>query len=347
MLPMKISILIYISILGVSLALFFQHSDAFCLYRDTGYNEKKNGRAFCCQGNPAVWPEENCPVPVSFSKDYPQDKIKDIQRAIQVWNQIPSSTFAMTLRSDPETEDTTKPGSVLIVWGDTAMAATACQFENAFTKAHQIKKCRVTVSKKYPWNNRNDEHFKALVHEFGHVLGIVHTDVLYTAGCGNAFGHATMDGDGGQRNAGTLEIDDMAAATALYPVWSYRLKVIDNAGRGLAGATVTIKGTCFPHEGHTPEEGGMVFGDIHACLDRVRQINNENASDWSPTYRPDLTYISGFNGETGIFRMMNDKFFIRVSLPGYHTTERFEQIKPGKWNAQIKILPIKEKTYKH
>ena len=93
-----------------------------------------------------------------------------------------------------------------------------------------------------------------------------------------------MDCCAGQQDAGTLELDDIAGLTALYPAWRFRVHAVNSSNQGaIGGATVQLQGTCFPHEGTSSAEGGMVFGDIPACL------QGEGGDAEGDSYRPELT----------------------------------------------------------
>lgn len=188
-----------------------------------------------------------------------------------------------------------------------------------------------------PLNRPNP--FWVMLHEVGHVLGILHTDFdahgFGGRGCGGLFVETIMDCCDRQGrdinedviltvDVGTLELDDMAAATALYPKWRYRVRVEDRSGNPIVAA-VWLHRTCFPQEGDNEDlniqrqEGGMVFGDITWCLNEIANSEGSANTFDSPTYHPEITYVTAEDQEwwTGWFRVMHNTFGLTVVAGGY------------------------------
>lgn len=319
----------------LTLIIFATNSFGFCVSRDTPLIEYYEGSdkvviEDCCDGQPAHWPVANIPIPVYVYDQSPPDLDWAIEGAIQSWNEIESSIFELKIVGETDSKDHIQ-GALVIGFDETmcehpldpgvnncmtgATGAPAQSTANGF----EIQSAVVFADSNHWTVGSHPDPQWVMTHEIGHVLGIVHPGndsrppsarTAAARGCGPEFTEATMECCGRQTgDDGTLELDDTAAATYLYPKWKYTVEVIDSNANHVVGASVWMHGTCFPHDGNDEIEGGMVLGDIPSCL-----VGDGNDS---PTYYPNITYVTGNDGKTGAFKVMHDYFCFTVVANGF------------------------------
>ena len=309
----------------------FTSSYAFCVARDTGAVQLPDGswEENCCSGRPAHWPASAMPIPVYIYDQTPSNLESAITDAIQTWNDIDSSFFELQFVGYTASKD---PIVGAVVMGfDTSMcdgegpgcmkgaSSNPPESVNGSPDGFQIKYSIIFADSNNWDTGAHPDPTWVMTHEIGHALGILHPGntgltssrrTVAARGCGPEFTESTMECCSRQTgDDGTLELDEIAAATYLYPKWKYTVVVVDSVNNPIQGAAVWMHGTCFPHDGADRDEGGMVFGDIPSCL-----VGDLEPSD---TYYPNFTYMTGSDGRTGEFRVMHDEFCFTVVATGY------------------------------
>lgn len=338
----------------------------YCIHRDTSGVEIPEGSDLwveeCCEGRPSHWPALSMPIPVYIYSATPSDLATDIETAIATWNGIESSYFRMQVMGSTGSKDSI-PGAIVMGFDPDycpdpnnpeqcpepdnctcSLAATGCKAVsvNPSWDGYQIQHCSIWAdANDIDWNAPNEPNsVMVMTHELGHVLGIMHPGAdpprgAGGRGCGAEFLGATMTCCGGQLDAATLELDDIAAATSLYPKWEYTVEVVNGANSPIVGAAVRMDGTCFPHDGVDRYEGGVVLGDLEACL--------TGEMEPSATYVPDSTYVTGPDGRTGAFRVLNDEFCFNVNADGYQRSSGCQTL-PAAGNyittVSLNMLPV-------
>jgi hypothetical protein len=316
----------------IVLMIYTTNSFGFCVSRDTPLITLGDGSIVedCCDGWPAHWPAAAIPIPVYVYDQSPDDLDWAIEGAIQSWNEIESSIFKLEIVGTTSSKNPIQ--GALVIGFDESMCphpldpgvndcmtgATGAPAQST-ADGFEIQSATVFADSNHWTTGAHPDPQWVMTHEIGHVLGIVHPGndtrpanrrTVAARGCGPEFTEATMECCGRQTgDDGTLELDDIAAATYLYPKWKYTVEVKDSSANPVIGAAVWMHGTCFPHDGDDEIEGGMVLGDIPSCL--------LGDGDPSPTYYPDITYVTGNDGRTGAFKVMHDNFCFTVVAEGF------------------------------
>jgi hypothetical protein len=133
-----------------------------------------------------------------------------------------------------------------------------------------------------------------MAHEAGHSAGLSHAGYVCrdsgSEGWGAEVPGATMYWNysaGQPTNKGSLELDDAAALISAYPVSTFRVKVENETGDAMPGATVELLDAAAPLDGADRIEGGRVFGDVTnlAVLmgDKARSLSYINQTPFSVT----------------------------------------------------------------
>ena len=321
----------------------------YCIIRDTGGLEVPEGSdqwvTQCCSGNPRIWRPEDQPVQEWISDNSPEEVWADVQNALTAWTDIPSSTFSFEYAGTTDIVESANDDYNVVGFdpqyctrrnncGEGVQASSGC---NTSTEGYyHATDCDIFFNaEEKTWGHDPGEADPSgtCLHELGHNVGTTHPSNTPrrggSAGCGYDSGAATMwyrvhTGDG------TLELDDVAAATAIYPAWRFTVEVVDLAGNPLSAAAVWMDHTCFPHDGSSYTDGGMVLGDIPECL-------VGDGTD-SATYFPNSTYVTGQDGKTGAFRVLHNYFCITVVKENYETaTGCFTLPKPGDYVTTVRL----------
>jgi hypothetical protein len=258
-----------------SLAFAFLFS-AFCLIRSTGV--ANNGQTNCCTGFVRWWHPSTHPVQILIDETgSPQAPgaltHEAIRASMNTWNQVRSSYFRFAdggLTNQTSVSGTDRKNVVLFdrdgkifeqlgFPANTNVLAVSQTFtvtDNLGYRAvdsdlvYNSKAWRFEVN---PSSNSFDIQSIA-THELGHHLGLDHAgggrDLSNAnTGCGPVVFSATMFFATPAGNTGlrTLELDDVAGVTALYPKWTIAGAVFDNrTGQPFLNANVQLEGTRSP-----------------------------------------------------------------------------------------------------
>lgn len=279
---MKFKRFIIITTLAASLLL---PSDllAWCLIRDTGTTSIGCGSATlvtqnCCTGNPRKWIAGYMEYHISDTT--PEALVPLLHTGIDQWNNLEMSSFqfsyqglsAKTMVSaddinliniDPlfaTNYDLTEQGVL-------AISTTWTQGEG--TTAYMSIESDVAFNgEEYTWLDGTGgtiDTVAVMAHEAGHSAGLSHAGSVCrnsgSAGCGAEFPAATMYWNYSD-DQGSLELDDAAALISTYPTSTFRVKVENETGDAMPGATVDLLDAAAPLDGTNRIEGGRVFGDV-------------------------------------------------------------------------------------
>lgn len=347
----ELSVFKIAAVMTVLIALSSTSAMAFCIIRDTGNLEIPAGSGLycqdCCAGNPRVWQAGDQPVPIDILNTTAADIQTDIRDAHDEWTDIDSATFSFSNGGTTTIDTRTNDGTNVVGFdpnyctsrgncGQNILASSGCNSEDSGSSSYHAVDCDIFFNaEEYNWGHDPGDRdpFRTCLHELGHNVGLIHpSDTPQSSGsrgCGPDSPDATMwrSDHGG---TGSLELDDVAGITSIYPEWRYRVKVSRRDSSPISGATVIMNNTCFGHDGTDYLEGGQVYGDIDFC-----QIGNSAASD---TYDPDTDYTTDATGYTPYMRVLDNSYCFWVERAGFDTFYGCVTLpSPGNWQTGIEL----------